>query len=351
MAEIQKNVDATPAFSAMAKRNKNFLTCTTIIEIVLILAYLLEVVKGARTIGYVLSFGLVFIIPLAYSIYTYKTDAESDKIKWVIGISYFVGWGILYFTGLNYMIVLYIVPMLLAVLMFNNQRLTMVNSGLSLVMVLVVSIYNYTALGMNSPEDLQMLEISIAAIVLISVFNVFVIKVNGEIQAKNDEIIEADALKQEELLQTVAATVEELNASMDTAADYGADTLEHNDALGTAMKEVAKGAEEMATSLQSQMHLMSDVQTNVDNSTEKTDEVVDRFGDVKKAVGNGITKMEGIIKGNHETTQALSETAVSMEELIGKVEAVHKLLDVINEIQAQTSLLSLNASIEAARAG
>ena len=80
-------------FSEKKYVNKTALKGHTIIDSILFLAYLLEVMKGSRTIGYFAVFAVLTVVPVAVEWLIYARNPESGAIKHIIGITY----GILYF--------------------------------------------------------------------------------------------------------------------------------------------------------------------------------------------------------------------------------------------------------------
>ena len=66
-------------FSEKAHMNRRFLDSYGIIAAVLVAAYIVELVKGSRTLGYIAVFGLILLIPFAGCILLYRKDRESKN--------------------------------------------------------------------------------------------------------------------------------------------------------------------------------------------------------------------------------------------------------------------------------
>lgn len=56
--------------------NKKLLLCYGVLSAVLFLAYLIEYIKGNRTLGYTALFCLILLIPLVTTIGLYRRDRE-----------------------------------------------------------------------------------------------------------------------------------------------------------------------------------------------------------------------------------------------------------------------------------
>ena len=91
-------------------RNKQMLFCYGIVVAVLFIAYMIELVKGNRTLGYTVVFSLILLVPFAISVLLYRADCESIWIRKVA----FYGYGILYafvlFTSVSVLAFAYILP-------------------------------------------------------------------------------------------------------------------------------------------------------------------------------------------------------------------------------------------------
>ena len=68
--------------------NKKLLQCYLIISMVLLAAYIMELVKGNRTAGYVFVFSIILIVPVIMAAFAYKKNAESKIVRSITAIGY-----------------------------------------------------------------------------------------------------------------------------------------------------------------------------------------------------------------------------------------------------------------------
>ncbi|WP_041703785.1 methyl-accepting chemotaxis protein [Lachnoclostridium phytofermentans] len=121
--------------------------------------------------------------------------------------------------------------------------------------------------------------------------------------------------------------------------------------ISCAMNDIEGGLSSQATDSISCMNKLDDLASQiglVDDGTRKMQDIADK---TKESIHESLSQMETLrekaTKTNH-ITQTVIET---IKELHTQSSAISQIIKTINEIADETTLLSLNASIEAARAG
>ena len=110
-----------------------------------------------------------------------------------------------------------------------------------------------------------------------------------------------------------------------------------SDALSTSAQLLAHNTSKEASTLEEISSMTNDIQTNVGKNADATIEASEVLKNIVATVETGSAKM--------------TEMKESMDEIQRSSEEIEKIVKMIDDIAFQTNILSLNAAVEAARAG
>lgn len=172
--------------------------------------------------------------------------------------------------------------------------------------------------------------------------------------AETDKLITASRILKEKLNDIVTGVNEHVvNLQQDTAS-----LKERADFCNDGTKQISQAMEELSVTA---VTLAENVQDVNAKSLEMGNAITDIDGDVQvlsdnsnhmdKANEDAAKSIETVLDSSNRSSAIVEKITNQIEETNQAISSINEAVDLIMDITGQTSLLSLNASIEAARAG
>ena len=346
----KRELDLTVKKYADQSVNKLAIMGMYIMNGVLVLAYLIEVVKGMRTpVSYTI-FALLCIIPVVAATIFYRRKKDACIIRYILGIGFSVMYGYVMFTSPTDIAFCYYLVALVLLMVYVDTRLLTVLGGLALTINVVRFIIKSTTTGLQA-IDITNFEIVVACLILTSLF---VMLSTRKISAINQANIDKAEHEKEQSVAILNTTMEVANAISKDIANVAVETEHLKDAIGAtsqSMNELSSGANEVSVATEEQAASTARIGRYIQKVDASTQEILNDSVDAQEKLEKGSNVMQELLEQVKkseasgilvtEKVTGLKEYAVRMQEIMG----------LISNVSKQTGLLSLNASIEAARAG
>ena len=139
------------------------------------------------------------------------------------------------------------------------------------------------------------------------------------------------------LLESLKHIQEDMNRTLQEVHASSVQVLSSAEQVNTGAQSLSQGATEQASSIEELSANMQDISHSIQASTKTAGEAYKLQGEAGIAVLQSNEKMEEMRK--------------AMDDITAKSNEISKIIKTIDDIAFQTNILSLNAAIEAARAG
>ena len=299
--------------SDKSRENASAMFCYTVLVVILAACYLLEVIKGSRTVFYYLIFLILLLVPYVICKVMVVKDRESDSVRYVMAGGFFIFYLYVIFTTISVIAYVYAIMIAVVLICYNDNKVLVSY----MVGVTIGNIAHVLYLGVThqiTSDVLPDLEIRIASLILFTLF-----------------------------LSKSARTLELTNRNRVEEVEQEKERV--------SMEEVNQGTGDTVDSIQMQMEMTEEIHQAIDKVSDSTNSISDNIEATKKEIQESKYNIDELIHHVELSNQSNKNVSEEIEKLNDYAEKMQSIIGLINGITSQTSLLALNASIEAARAG
>ena len=161
----KNSVEENSASSHFRTINKELIVGWSIIAVILLITYTIEVIKQERTVAYLLTFVPIVVLPLLVAIVFYVKKPDWQRLCYVIVPGYFVMYIFVMITGNTSMVFSYILPLLSLLILCHHPRLILY-TGLAALAINLISIVIKWNAGIFDVTNSKDAEIQVALIIL-----------------------------------------------------------------------------------------------------------------------------------------------------------------------------------------
>lgn len=337
-------------YSDIKRSNISILLGYGLMNVILVICYLLEVLKGSRTISYYIIFCILALLPFLVTIAEYKHNPESEKIKIMLPIGFGIFYCFIIFT--TFSPVAYVYSLLIAALLicYGSPRLSALYMSATFLANIVQIVYGFFTNHYTS-NDLPNIEIRIASYLL---FSLYLIVSANNINTSNDKklkTMEQDKEQISNMMNQLLAASKQLATSIGIVSEKMNILEASTNHTMASMQEVTQGTTDTAESIQLQLEKTNQIQNTIEQVKNRSSVMTEALEDTRAELNSSRENIDTLIDRTKISNDANENVSKELEELNTYTVQMHSIIELIDNITTQTSLLALNASIEAARAG
>lgn len=165
------------------------------------------------------------------------------------------------------------------------------------------------------------------------------------------EEVQATINNMKQLIQQVKSLSMEVSQSSSNVSKASEAFLKSSEDISRAMHEIEQGLNQQALEAEQCLIQMDTLNNKIEVVSDNTKEIGQIADNTKQRVVEGTVISDELNKQTSSTISITKGIIHEIEKLAEKSSSINKIINVINDIANQTNLLSLNASIEASRAG
>lgn len=339
---IKKNADISKNNSAMVG--------IFIMNLVLAVAYLLEVFKGARSIGSYAIVAILCILPCILATMVYLRKKESHAIRYVMGIGFSLLYGYVMFSTSSELAFCYIIVAFVMFVVYVDFKFLVI-LGAYAFLVNIIRVVMLGVQGKLTGSVLTNVEITVACITLTFAFTLMSISKMSKINQANIDKADQGKEQSDVLLQK---TLDVASAMTENITDAMGETEVLKEAIDATQRDMEKLTDEVNASAEAidvQKKSTEKINAHIQNVEASVHSITNEVSSAQDNLNTGNAVMKELleqVKISETSNELVAQKMAGLKECAAKMQDI---MSLISSVANQTGLLALNASIEAARAG
>ena len=331
--------------------NKKAMGMWLVMSIVLSAAYVIEVIKGQKSVGFYILMEIICWVPFVIGLVVLKVKGWHTRLYHnIVGFGYGFFYLYIMLTSPRTLAFTYILPLVSMLIIYKNRNF-IIRCGVASVAIVVFTIIRNYRNGMNTPADIANFEIQFAIVLFCYIG--YVIAIN---HMTNSDGAMLDSVKNN--LDKVVTTVDKVKVASNSIVDGVAVVRElaeeNKDGAGEvveSMEALVDKGNMLSQRIDSSMDMTEDIEQQVANVAGLVEHIVEISEKSALHAQSSSEELDNMVKSTNVMAKLSSDVEGILKEFRNQFERVKQETSTIENISSQTNLLALNASIEAARAG
>ena len=338
--------------SEQFKSNKSVFIVWTIEVVLLMGGFFFEVVKHNHDMRWYLRFLLVMAITFMPGMVEFlRSKGESKIFKYLIAVGYPLFCVYCQYYATTSIAALYLYPVFVLLILYLDEKVLLIASGLDLIGGIVVLILKFNSDGTDTAKIITEYEVIFACLILATAAIIVGIRViRGNNQNKLD-IVERLSNEAEEKSREILSASEAAEKRMQDIECAAGDNANSMKSMAQTINDIGNAIANISNNVQDEANAMSVANKKMGVIKDNTEELAKTILLVQESNDTNSRKLSLINAQAGELLEKSAVTKKNVDEVRELATKVAEVIGVIRQISGQTNLLALNASIEAARAG
>lgn len=336
-------------FNRSANKKAAYLWCT--LCIILTIAYMLEVIKGLKSLQYYAIMVMFIWIPFIIGQVVLKIKGEdTPQFKRVLAIGYATFYAFALLTSTVKETFVYILPLSSMLILFKDKNY-IIRVGIGAITIIILSIVKNLMAGYTEPTDITAYEIQFMCIFLcfigyiMSIDHLIIVDntMMGNVKSNLDTVVN--------MVKKVKLASNKIVDGMTVVRDLSDDNLHDANQVVNNMEELFNNNKVLYDKTKSSQDMTETINTQVQNVAELITIMVGLINESTEHTKTSKAELQEVVQLTNIMSNLSSQVEKAINEFNQVFIQVKEEVGTIDSITSQTNLLALNASIEAARAG